>query len=83
VSLVGPIAFVGLVVPHAARALVGPDYRWIVPLSILSGPVLLLVADIAGRLVAHPAEVEAGLVVAVVGAPVLVALVRRARMVSS
>jgi iron complex transport system permease protein len=83
VSLVGPIAFVGLVVPHAARALVGPDYRWIVPLSILSGPVLLLVADIAGRLVARPAEVEAGLVVAVVGAPVLVALVRRARMVSS
>jgi iron complex transport system permease protein len=83
VSLVGPIAFVGLVVPHLARAVVGADYRWIVPLSALAGPVLLLAADVAGRLVARPAEVEAGLVVAVVGAPVLIALVRRSRSVAA
>ena len=83
VCLVGPIAFVGLVVPHAARAVVGADYRWIVPLSAVSGPVLLLAADVLGRLVARPAEVEAGLVVAVLGAPVLVALVRRARGVAA
>lgn len=83
VSLVGPIAFVGLVVPHVARAVVGPDYRWIVGLSALLGPVVLLVADVVGRLVARPSEVEAGLVVAVIGAPVLVALVRRSRAVAA
>ncbi|WP_319804129.1 FecCD family ABC transporter permease [Nocardioides dongkuii] len=83
VSLVGPIAFVGLAVPHAARMVVGPDYRWILPLSMLLGPVLLLGADIAGRLVARPAEVEAGLVVAVLGAPVLLAIVRRSKGVSA
>lgn len=83
VSLAGPLAFVGLVVPHVARALVGPDQRWIVPLSALLGPVLLLVADVAGRLVARPSEVEAGLVVALVGAPVLLALVRRSRTVAA
>ena len=83
VSMVGPIAFVGLAVPHLARALVGPDYRWIVVLSMLLGPVLLLVADIAGRLVARPGEVEAGLVVAVIGAPVLIAIVRRSRGIAA
>ena len=83
VSLVGPIAFVGLVVPHVARAVVGPDYRAVVVLSALLGPVLLLVADVVGRVVARPAELEAGLVVAIVGTPVLVALVRRSRAVAS
>ncbi|WP_170219457.1 FecCD family ABC transporter permease [Nocardioides litoris] len=83
VSLVGPIAFVGLVVPHLARAVVGPDYRAIVLLSALLGPVLLLVADVVGRVVARPGEIEAGLVVAVVGAPVLVYLVRRSRTVAA
>ncbi len=83
VSLVGPIAFVGLAVPHAARAVVGPDYRWIVPLSALLGPVLLLGADVVGRLVVRPGELEAGLVVAVVGAPVLLWLVRRSQAVSA
>ncbi|WP_241238349.1 FecCD family ABC transporter permease [Nocardioides pantholopis] len=83
VSLVGPIAFVGLVVPHLARAVVGPDYRWLVPLSALAGPVLLLAADLVGRLVVRPAELEAGLVVAVVGAPVLLVLVRRSRSVTA
>ena len=83
VSMVGPIAFVGLAVPHLARALVGPDYRWIVALSMLLGPVLLLAADIAGRLVARPGELEAGLVVAVIGAPVLIAIVRRSRGIAA
>ncbi|KQP66558.1 iron ABC transporter permease [Nocardioides sp. Leaf307] len=83
VSLVGPIAFVGLVVPHVARAVVGPDYRWIVVLSTVLGPVVLLLADVVGRLVARPGEVEAGLVVAVIGAPVLVALVRRSKAVAA
>lgn len=83
VSLVGPIAFVGLVVPHVARAVVGPDHRRIVPLSMLMGPIMLLGADVVGRLVARPSEIEAGLVVAIVGAPVLLLLVRRSRAVAA
>ena len=81
-SLVGPIAFVGLMVPHTARLLAGPDYRWVLPDSALLGPVVLLVADVVGRLLVRPSEIEAGLVVAVVGAPVLIALVRRSKAVS-
>lgn len=81
-SLVGPVAFVGLVVPHVSRALVGTDYRWILPCSALAGGVLLLAADVLGRLVARPSEIEVGLVVAFVGAPVLMGLVRRSRAVS-
>ena len=82
-SLVGPVAFVGLMVPHVARVVVGPDYRWVLPYAAVLGPVILLVADVVGRLVAQPAEIEAGLVVAVVGAPVLIALVRGSKAVSS
>ncbi len=82
-ALVGPIAFVGLVVPHVGRYLVGPDYRLLVPLSAVLGPALLLAGDVLGRLVARPSEVEAGLVVAVIGAPVLVLLVRTSRQVAS
>lgn len=82
VSLVGPIAFVGLVVPHVARVLVGPDYRWIVALSVLLGPVMLLTADVIGRLLVQ-GELEAGLVVAVVGAPVLLAIVRQSKAIAA
>jgi len=79
-AIAGPIAFVGLVVPHIARRVVGPDYRWILAYSLLLGPILLLVADIVGRIVVRPAELEAGMLVAAIGAPVLVALVRRSRV---
>ena len=79
-AIAGPIAFVGLVVPHIARRMVGPDYRWILGYSLLLGPILLLVADIVGRIVVRPAELEAGMLVAAIGAPVLVALVRRSRV---
>lgn len=72
----GPIAFVGLMVPHALRSLVGPDQRWIVPLSLLAAPILMLAADILGR-VAVSNELPAGVVTAFLGAPVLIALVRR------
>lgn len=81
-ALVGPIAFVGLMVPHVARFVVGPDYRWILPWSMLLGPVLLLSADIVGRLILPHSELEAGLVVAVLGAPMLIALVRRSKGVA-
>ncbi|MFK3984603.1 iron chelate uptake ABC transporter family permease subunit [Micromonospora sp. NPDC050397] len=79
-AALGPIAFVGLTVPHVARALVGPDQRWILPYSMVLAPILLLGADVIGRMIARPGEVEVGIVTAFVGAPVLVALVRRTRM---
>ncbi|WP_370949583.1 FecCD family ABC transporter permease [Amycolatopsis sp. cg5] len=76
----GPIAFVGLVVPHAVRAFTGPDYRWLLPFSALAGAILLLVADVLGRVLARPQELQVGIVVAVLGAPFFVLLVRRRRV---
>lgn len=81
-AVCGPITFVGLVAPHLARRLLGHDYRWIVPASALTGTVLLLVADTIGRIVARPGELQAGIVMAAVGAPVLLAITRRRRLVA-
>ncbi|GAA1838163.1 iron chelate uptake ABC transporter family permease subunit [Pseudonocardia ailaonensis] len=78
----GPIAFVGLVVPHLARSLTGPDHRWLLPASGLMGAVLLLAADVLGRVVARPGELQVGIVLAIVGAPFFIALVRRRKLVS-
>lgn len=78
-AIAGPIAFVGLAVPHAARLLTGPDFRWILPYAMLLAPLLLLAADIIGRLVAQPGELPVGVVTALLGAPLFIALVRRRR----
>jgi iron complex transport system permease protein len=75
----GPIAFLGLVVPHVARILTGPDHRWLIPCSALAGAVLLLTADVLGRIVVRPAELQTGIVLAVIGAPFFIALIRRRR----
>jgi iron complex transport system permease protein len=80
VAAAGPIAFVGLTIPHVARALCGPDYRWVLPWSMVLAPLLLLGADIIGRLVARPGELQAGIVTAVVGAPFFITLVRRRKL---
>jgi len=81
VAACGPIGFLGLVVPHAARAVTGPDYRWLIPYSGLLGAALLLVADVLGRIVARPAELEVGIMMAVFGAPFFIVLVRRKKLV--
>ncbi|MET7526535.1 iron chelate uptake ABC transporter family permease subunit [Streptomyces sp900116325] len=85
VAVIGPVVFVGLVVPHIARVLaqhagVGPDHRWLLPLSAVLAPCLLLAADIAGRLVARPTEIPAGILVAFIGGPFFIAMVRRRRL---
>jgi iron complex transport system permease protein len=72
----GPIAFVGLTVPHVARAIVGPDYKWILPYSAVLAPILLLGSDIVGRVVDRPAEIQVGIITALIGAPFFIALVR-------
>jgi iron complex transport system permease protein len=79
-ALAGPIGFLGLVVPHVARFVVGPDHRRIIPVCLVAGPTLLLAADTVGRLVAPPSEVQAGIMTAVLGVPFFVLLVRRGRM---
>jgi ABC-type Fe3+-siderophore transport system permease subunit len=77
----GPIAFVGLVVPHAVRAVTGPDHRWLIPCSGLAGAILLLAADVVGRVVARPGELQVGIVLALIGGPFFIALVRGRRTV--
>lgn len=80
VAAAGPIGFIGLVVPHMARAWFGPDQRWLIPACALSGPALLLFCDTLGRVIARPGEVQVGIMTAGVGGPVFVLLVRRLRM---
>ncbi|WP_433826571.1 FecCD family ABC transporter permease [Actinoplanes sp. CA-015351] len=76
----GPIAFVGLAVPHAARFIVGADERWLMAFSALAAPSLLLIADVTGRVLGRPGELETGVVTAMVGAPLFIYLVRRLRV---
>lgn len=78
----GPIAFVGLVVPHLARALVGATHSWLLPAAALVGCLLVLLADVAGRLVGGYSEVQVGIVLAIVGGPFFVAVARRRSLVS-
>lgn len=77
-AVVGPIAFIGLMMPHLSRWLVGADHRWSLPVTLIATPALLLFADILGRLLV-PGELRVSVVSAFIGAPVLIILVRRAR----
>ncbi|MFI6323852.1 FecCD family ABC transporter permease [Nonomuraea sp. NPDC050556] len=81
VAACGSLAFIGLVVPHLARPLSGTDHRWLLPFSGLIGASLLLLADVIGRVVAPPGELEVGVVLALIGAPFFIALVRRRKPV--
>jgi iron complex transport system permease protein len=76
----GPMYFLGLTVPHAGRAICGPDQRWVLAYSAVLGAALLLIADVVGRLLVRPGELQAGVMVAVIGTPVFIALVRRKRI---
>ncbi|MFB4306828.1 FecCD family ABC transporter permease [Actinomadura sp. GTD37] len=79
-AVAGPIAFVGLVVPHACRLLVGVDHRWLLPASVLAGASLLTASDVVGRVVARPEDIEVGIVTAVIGAPFFIHIVRRQKV---
>lgn len=81
VAVCGPMAFVGLVVPHVARMFAGADHRWLLPFAALMGASLVLLADVVGRVVARPSEVQVGVMLAMVGAPFFIALVRRRKLV--
>ncbi|MFE3608195.1 FecCD family ABC transporter permease [Streptomyces goshikiensis] len=77
----GPIGFVGLVVPHVARFVVGPDQRWVMAYSMLLAPVLLIGSDVLGRVLGAPGEVQVGIVTAFIGAPLFLVLCRRRKLV--
>lgn len=79
-AAVGPIGFVGLGVPYLARAIGGSDQRWVIPFAALLGPALLLIADVVGRVVLTPQEVQVGIIAAILGGPVFVMLARRRRI---
>jgi iron complex transport system permease protein len=76
----GPIVFIGLMVPHLVRSITGPDMRWILPYAAVLSPVLLLGADVVGRIIARPSELQVGIVTALIGGPVFIQLVRRRRV---
>ena len=79
-AVTGPIGFVGLVVPHACRLVVGVDHRWLLPISALVGAALLTGADVLGRILVRPAELDVGIITALVGAPFFISIVRRQKM---
>jgi iron complex transport system permease protein len=79
-AIAGPIAFVGLVVPHVVRSLIGSDHQWLLPFAALGGATLLVSADVVGRVVARPEEIEVGIITAVIGAPVLIWVVRHQKL---
>ena len=76
VAIAGPIGFVGLIVPHIVRSIVGVDYRWILPYSAILGAIMMLVADLCGRLIIQPSELPVGLVMPLIGAPFFIYLIR-------
>lgn len=79
-AIAGPIAFVGLVIPHFCRLLVGTDHRWLLPFSAIAGAALLVAADIIGRVIARPEEIEVGIITAFIGAPFFIWIVRRQKV---
>lgn len=79
-AVTGPIAFVGLVVPHACRLLIGVSHRWLLPFSAVAGALLLTASDVVGRIIARPEEVAVGIITAIIGAPVFIAIVRRQKV---
>lgn len=79
-AVTGPIGFVGLVVPHACRLLIGVDHRWLLPMSAVLGAILLTSTDVLGRIVARPEEIDVGIITALVGAPFFIYIVRRQKV---
>ncbi|MCL6602213.1 MAG: iron ABC transporter permease [Paenibacillus sp.] len=79
-ALAGPIGFIGLLATHVVRLVIGPDLRFVIPMSALSGAIILTISDIFGRLIGSPGELEVGIVTAFIGAPILILLTMKAKM---
>ena len=81
-SVVGSISFLGLIVPHIARMVVGNDHRFVLPFSALSGGLLFLFADTLGRSIAYPYEISAAIVMAIIGGPVFLIIMKRSKVIN-
>lgn len=79
-ALAGPIGFIGLLATHVIRLMIGPDLRYIIPMSALAGAIILTVSDICGRMIGSPGELEVGIVTAFIGAPILILITMKAKM---
>ncbi|MCV9886553.1 FecCD family ABC transporter permease [Metabacillus halosaccharovorans] len=79
-ALAGPIGFIGLLATHVIRLIIGPDLRYIIPMSALSGAIILTISDICGRILGSPGELEVGVVTAFIGAPILILITMKAKM---
>lgn len=77
VAVAGPISLVGLIIPHLTRALVGHEFKWVVPFSIVLGSIFLLLADIGSRFIVYPKDIPVGAVTAIIGAPFFIYLARK------
>jgi len=78
-AIAGPIGFIGLMVPHTMRLICGPNLRLIIPMSAIGGAILLTISDVLGRIIGSPSELEAGIVTAFLGAPILIAIAMKAK----
>lgn len=79
-ALAGPIGFIGLLATHVIRLVIGPDLRYIIPMSALSGAIILTISDVCGRILGSPGELEVGVVTAFIGAPILILITMKAKM---
>ena len=71
-ALAGPIGFIGFLSTHVMRLILGPDLRFVIPMSAISGAIILTISDVGGRLIGSPGELEVGVVTAFIGAPILI-----------
>ncbi|BBI36673.1 FecCD family ABC transporter permease [Cohnella abietis] len=79
-ALAGPIGFVGLLATHVIRLIIGPDLRFVIPMSAITGAIILTISDVGGRLILSPGELEVGVVTAFIGAPILIILAMRSKV---
>ncbi|MEI2464801.1 iron chelate uptake ABC transporter family permease subunit [Niallia taxi] len=79
-ALAGPIGFIGLMSTHVMRLILGPDVRFVIPMSAITGAIILTFSDVIGRLIASPGELEVGVVTAFIGAPILIILAKKSKV---
>ncbi|MEN2768075.1 iron ABC transporter permease [Ornithinibacillus sp. 16A2E] len=79
-ALAGPIGFIGLLATHAMRIIIGPDLRFLIPMSALAGAIILTFSDVVGRLIGSPGELEVGIITAFIGAPILILLAKKSKV---
>jgi len=79
-ALAGPIGFIGLLATHVIRLIIGPDLRYIIPMSAVAGAIILTISDVCGRIIGSPGELEVGVVTAFIGAPILILITMKAKM---